>query len=193
MLDNDVCGAIEFVTRFNKETNCGTYEEMEYPNGFFSDPDRHALHVFQFKKIKGDDGSDAIAISGIEVTKECEYFYNTFVELPDEIMNLPVIAIEPYASNETCSDVTISGVKIPKTIISVGEGAFADMGDMESVEIPETVKNIGERAFGYCLAPAFDDTDEYEKCEDFVIFCSPGSAAEEYAKKNGFICKPLAE
>lgn len=179
----------EFNSRFDEKTNLGSYEETEYSDK----GDSRLLRCFQFKKIKGDDGTDAIAISGIEITDECEYFYGSFVELPDEIMNLPVIAIEPYASDATSNAVTISGVKIPKTIISIGEGAFADMGDMDSVEIPETVKNIGEYAFGYCPAPGYSTEDIYEKCENFVIFCSPGSAAEEYAKKNGFICKPLAE
>lgn len=62
-----------------------------------------------------------------------------------------------------------------------------------AVEISKTVKNIGDYAFGYILSSESDAVEPYEKCEDFVIFCSPGSTAEEYAKKNGFICKPLAE
>lgn len=185
----DESGYVEFVTKFDEETNCGTYEEIEYPYGAVG----RTLRCLKFKKIKGDDGADAIAVFGIEVTDVCEKYYNSAVEIPDEIMNLPVTAIEPYASNVTGYNVSISDVKIPGTITSIGEGAFADMGEMESVKILKTVKNIGEYAFGYIRYTRAGNEDVFEKCEDFVIFCSSGSAAEEYAKKNGFICKPLAE
>ena len=74
--------------------------------------------------------------------------------------------------------------------MSISDGAFADLCNMNSVTIPKTVQYIGKYAFGYVHDIK---TDTYEKIEDFVIYCETGSKAEEYAVQNGFACKPISE
>ena len=100
-------------------------------------------------------------------------------------------------------------VKIPDTVKEIGEYAFATEelvdedggiwtvkagGDITSVIIPDSVKKIDKCAFYYCdkltgiTIPdsvksigqdAFSNTDK-----QFIIQCSFGSYAEEYARKN---------
>ena len=50
-----------------------------------------------------------------------------------------------------------------------------------SVTIPSSVKTIGNKAFGY-----YETMDEYKKIDGFTICGAKGSAAEKYAKANGF-------
>lgn len=176
---------IDFECKFNEENGMGLYEEVEYPDS----GGKKYLRSFQFKKI-----NDSISIMGIEITNYCaEFYYDMSVEIPEEIMGLPVVSIAQSASGMTSSDVCITSVKFPKTLKYIDDCAFLDMCEFDEVEIPKTVERIGEHAFGYMCYLDADKNEVYEKLEDFVIVCAPGSAAEEYAKQNGFETKPLAE
>ena len=55
-----------------------------------------------------------------------------------------------------------------KPVTGIGDGAFKDRDDLESVEIPDSVIDIADDAF--------------EGSEDTIIICNPGSKAEEFAK-----------
>jgi len=83
-----------------------------------------------------------------------------------------------------CESLTV--VNIPDGVESIGSYAFACSKDMKRVYIPDSVKTIGDRAFGYhgwCETPTHH---KQEKLADFTIYGKKGSAAEAYAKKNGF-------
>ena len=58
---------------------------------------------------------------------------------------------------ETASNTLIIGCKnttIPNSVISIGENAFFDCQNLNSIVIPNSITNIGESAFGGCISLA---------------------------------------
>ena len=173
---------IDYITRYNMEENHGSYDEIEQTDG----ESDQLLRWVEFRKDT-TEGKDSITITGMDVS----YYYfaryvDSGVEIPDKIMDTPVTAIAPYASENSCCEVEITDVKLPGTIKSIGRCAFINLPDMKAVEIPASVTEIGAYAFGY--SRDFDDNDDevFEKDDEFVIYCFPGTAGERYAKDNGF-------
>lgn len=64
---------------------------------------------------------------------------------------------------------------------TIGERAFYDCKNLKTVYIPNTVYKVADKAFGYIL-----NNGKEEKVKNFVIKGEPNSAAEAYAKRNGF-------
>ena len=82
------------------------------------------------------------------------------------------------------SCINLTNIVIPNSLLSVGGGAFMNCSKLKSITIPKNVEDIGEYAFGYS-----DIGIHYGypvKYEDFTIKGYKGTAAEEYAKENGF-------
>ena len=87
-----------------------------------------------------------------------------------------------------CSSLT--SVTIPSSVTSIDWWAFMDCKSLKSVTIPKGVKSIGEHAFGY----EYDSINyEDKKISDFTIYGYKGTAAEKYAKKNGFAFEIVKE
>ncbi len=57
-----------------------------------------------------------------------------------------------------------------KPVTGIGEGAFKDRDDLDTVQIPSTVTDIADDAF--------------DGCDEVTIECTTGSAAEKYAKEH---------
>ncbi len=64
----------------------------------------------------------------------------------------------------------IKKVVLHENLYSIGERAFFGCDSLDFIIIPDSVKSIGQ--------DAFSNTDK-----QFIIQCSFGSYAEEYAKK----------
>ena len=86
-------------------------------------------------------------------------------------MNLIRLADYAYSTN-------LKKINLSNSITSIGDGAFFECTKLTSVTIPKTVTTIGREAFGYY--------GYHEKVGNFTISGYPGSAAEQYAKDNGF-------
>ncbi|MBQ2580918.1 MAG: leucine-rich repeat protein, partial [Ruminococcus sp.] len=78
------------------------------------------------------------------------------------------------------------------TSVTLNEGtntlekwAFINCKNLTSITIPASVTSIGQQAVGYYHANG-ESTDSETKKTDFVIKGYSGSAAESYAKNNGF-------
>lgn len=94
------------------------------------------------------------------------------ITLPENIKNL---GRDTFAGCENLFEVNLnSGLE------TVGENAFLGC-DLNEIEIPETVSTIKDHAFGFTF-----DGNDYQKVPGFVIKGYKGSAAEQYAKDNGF-------
>lgn len=108
---------------------------------------------------------------------------------------------------DTCYNLT--SAVIPSNIISIGASAFANCTKLKSVTlsegittidtsafyrcpalksitIPASVTRIDDEAFGYTFKDVGDDTDYNAKIAGFTISGYAGTAAETYAKENGF-------
>lgn len=104
--------------------------------------------------------------------------------------------IEPAAFENT----NLKNVKLPHSLQKIDFLAFAYCRNLSSVDIPNGVKSIGDDAFFACNlksvtisssvsiigSQAFGYISDNKKVKDFTIKGYTGSAAEKYARKNGF-------
>ena len=95
------------------------------------------------------------------------------LDVPAQLDGKTVTAIGP----DVFKDTILEAVTLPDTLTAIGAGAFQGTA-LTTVMVPDSVTAIGEKAFGY--------TAEGEKVEGFTMQVFAGSAAEAYAKENGF-------
>ena len=80
---------------------------------------------------------------------------------------------------------SLENVVISSDIKGIGRYPFLGCESLKSIVIPETVESISEWAFGY--SGEWDvNTESYVPYPDFTIYGYPDTAAETYAKENGF-------
>ena len=80
-----------------------------------------------------------------------------------------------------CSN--LSNLTIEEGVEHIGAAAFFRCNNLNEVTIPKSVTKIDMHAFGW------DYVDDYDvRNENLVIKCYSGTAAEQYAKDNGFKC-----
>lgn len=103
------------------------------------------------------------------------------IELPASLES-----IGGYAFNN-CQN--LQEVTIPNKEIKIDNRAFYNCPKLNTVAIPAKVKEIGKNAFGY-QGNIFDEEDyeygEENSIQDFKITGYSNTAAETYAKENGF-------
>lgn len=110
------------------------------------------------------------------------------IELPASLES-----IGGYAFNN-CQN--LQEVTIPNKEIKIDNRAFYNCPELNTVTIPAKVKEIGKNAFGY-QGNIFDEEDykygEENAMQDFKITGYSNTAAETYAKENGFEFISLGE
>ena len=87
------------------------------------------------------------------------------VTIPENIGGIPDRMFEGCTS--------LKKVELHEKLGAIGERAFFGCSSLDFIVIPDSVKQIGQ--------DAFTNTDK-----QFIIQCSFGSYAEEYARKNKF-------
>lgn len=93
-----------------------------------------------------------------------------------EEINIPESVM--YIYNRAFKSTKIKSIVLPENVISIGDEVFRYMKCLEEVTIHSNVKNIGKDIFG--------DADTSK----LTIYCSAGSEAQSYARKNGIkICE----
>ena len=109
----------------------------------------------------------------VKVIGEDAFFWTrkiTSIKIPNSVKRFEEGAFYQCDSLKT--------INIPESVTSIGRRAFEWCTKLTSVTIPKSVTKIGKKAFGYGMYG--------EKIEDFVIKGYKGTAAEKYAKDNGF-------
>ena len=79
-------------------------------------------------------------------------------------------------------DSSLTAVKLPDSLTSVGKYALYDCPGLKEVTVPASVDTIGERALGFCYDYT---THTMAPVEGFVICCFRDTAAHRYAVNNG--------
>ena len=119
---------------------------------------------------------------GCAAVTRCDQWRGELV-IPAELDGHKVTAIADRAFESSC----FTKVTFPDTLETIGAYAFFGCGDLTAVTMPDGVRKIGAYSLGYS-AEECEGTSE--KIEGFTIVCMDGSAASEYAEKNGFRTKP---
>lgn len=92
--------------------------------------------------------------------------------------NVKEIGNNAFSWCESLSNLTIS-----EGVEHIGEAAFFRCNNLNEVTIPRSVTQIDMHAFGW------DYVNDYDvRNENLVIKCYSGTAAEQYARDNGFTC-----
>ena len=82
---------------------------------------------------------------------------------------------------ERCS--SLESISIPDSVTEIQPCAFFNCTSLKSITIPKSVTNMNKCSLGY---GDYHNTNTTEKDSNFIIKGYKGTAAEEYAKENGF-------
>ena len=82
---------------------------------------------------------------------------------------------------ERCS--SLESISIPDSVTEIQPCAFFNCTSLKSITIPKSVTNMSNCSLGY---GDYHNTNKTEKDSNFTIKGYKGTAAEEYAKDNGF-------
>lgn len=81
----------------------------------------------------------------------------------------------------------LESVSLPDSLTDIGFKAFDSCENLKEITIPKAVESIDVNAFGYVEGQYNEDSDkQYKKIDGFTIKGYRGSAAEDYARDNGF-------
>lgn len=105
-------------------------------------------------------------------------YYLKSIVIPGNIKSIGMMGVA------NCIELT--SVTLCEGIETIGGSAFYHCPKLKSITIPASVTTIDERAFGYTSKDIGDDTDYNVKIAGFTISGYAGTAAETYAKENGF-------
>ena len=78
---------------------------------------------------------------------------------------------------------SLESISIPDSVTEIQAGAFFNCTSLKSITIPKSVTNMSNCSLGY---GDYHNTNTNEKDSNFTIKGYKGTAAEEYAKENGF-------
>ena len=150
------------------------------------------LGLFLFA-IKGTDGTAAAVAYGQEVTDwgrvlEYEYLWGNQIaitglkdtslrvlEIPEEIDGYTVTKIGAYAFEDNES---LLSVVLPDTVTEIGYCAFMNCQSLLNLKVPASVTYIESYAFGWSGG-----------VDALTIDTPKGSAAERFARENGFVLR----
>jgi len=176
---------------YNLTDFTGTYrEEMKIPGMFHGKPITEICwgtflsYSDEFdgpvKRIYICEGIEIIGFGTFE-----DFTSLVSVELPATLKNIGMWAFKE------CS--RLQHAVLPQGLESIGEGAFHHCKSLRKIRIPDSVTKIGRHAFADCglkavyIPPAVTSIEggAFDGNADLTIYCAAGTAARNYAKKNG--------
>ena len=112
------------------------------------------------------------------------------LDIEEVIVLGSVTSIRPFAF-ATCRN--LKKVEIRSLVTSIGNSAFAGCSNLKEIKIPNSIRTIGEYAFAGCSSLREIEIPKsvisigeflFKNCNDICVYCSKGSYAEKYAKRN---------
>lgn len=123
-------------------------------------------------KTIGDGALRGTGLRTIDIPKSVYCFGDGLLAECDSLDHITIpenIGRIPARMFENCKN--LKKVELPENLVEIGERAFGGCSSLDFLVIPDSVSQIG--------LDAFTKTDKR-----FIIQCSFGSYAEEYARKN---------
>lgn len=152
------------------------------------------VHIKEDTEILSDSAfqnSDAKTITMPDtVTKLSSNCFSYCINLRNISLSPNIKEIPPYTFDD-CRDLT--AIEIPNGVTNIGEKALWNCTSLSYIDIPSSVVEIAPLSIGYTEYDFSMDINPENKIksETLTIAGYKGSAAEEYAKENGFAFKAL--
>lgn len=142
-----------------------------------------AEYEFYESYINSDEKKFTINIpSELNGKKVVEVEYIT-VYVPDKEITIVIPdTVKIIGSYAFCYSDDVVAVEIPNSVEIIGSGAFVGDPKLKKITVPDSVKEMDDCGLGFNT----DDNYKKVKIQDFKMYCKKGSAAENYAKDNGF-------
>ncbi|MBD5157841.1 MAG: leucine-rich repeat protein [Butyrivibrio sp.] len=153
-------------------SGCTSLKDVEIPNSVISMDNCVFYGCISLENIKLSEKMTEVPYG---LTEGCTSLRN--VEIPYGVVKI---------ASSAFSGVALESVSISDSVTEIGAFAFCH-SKIKSIRIPKNVSIIGEKAFGYIAGEYIDgEGREYVTIPDFTIYGYPDTAAEAYAKENGF-------
>lgn len=142
-----------------------------------------AEYEFYESYINSDEKKFTINIpSELNGKKVVEVEYMT-VYVPDKEITIAIPdTVKIIGSYAFCYSDDVVAVEIPNSVEVIDSGAFVGDSKLKKITVPDSVKEMDDCGLGFNT----DDNYKKVKIQDFKMYCKKGSAAETYAKENGF-------
>lgn len=142
-----------------------------------------AEYEFYESYINSDEKKFTINIpSELNGKKVVEVEYMT-VYVPDKEITIVIPdTVKIIGSYAFCYSDDVVAVEIPNSVEVIDSGAFVGDSKLKKITVPDSVKEMDDCGLGFNT----DDNYKKVKIQDFKMYCKKGSAAENYAKENGF-------
>lgn len=116
------------------------------------------------------------------------------LDIPDVLEGVRITSAAPglFAGNRV-----LAYVHLPQGLEAIPERMFQGCDNLPAIVIPPQVRVIGSRAFAGCaelkdvyLPSSVEEIapDAFEGCGNVLLHVRPSTAAERFAKGNGFLC-----
>lgn len=142
-----------------------------------------AEYEFYESYINSDEKKFTINIpSELNGKKVVEVEYMT-VYVPDKEITIVIPdTVKIIGSYAFCYSDDVVAVEIPNSVEVIDSGAFVGDSKLKKITVPDSVKEMDDCGLGFNT----DDNYKKVKIQNFKMYCKKGSAAETYAKENGF-------
>lgn len=156
---------------YNQFNGCVSLENIDIPDNLYK------VEAFSFSETGWYNNQP----DGITYLEHVLFDYKG--DMPEDFTATVKAGTKSIAEYAFERESTLVDVKLNDGLKYIGEGAFVDCKKLKGVTIPESVEYIGDYAFGYKYGKY---RGAVVRCDDFVICGRAGTAAEQYAKDNGF-------